>query len=166
MIHLLPLLPSASLCLGCKISWVLRALQLLLVLGFRVSLPMLTLSEISSFVSNSTPYSGLGPVSPAWEISVKFLVFLPAPSCHSWGVSMAFLWERKHSSSYLINCTLKDKQLLLRKTILLPGWPDDYTVLCVSREQVNTPPAKCSGPSLGSSVAGSRIQLSNARSVV
>ena len=86
--HLLPLLPSASLCLGCEISWILRALHALTCLqGFAHADFCL---KFSSFLaSNSTCYSGLDPVSPVWETFANLLLISATPSYHSWAVSMA-----------------------------------------------------------------------------
>ena len=125
----------------------------------------LCLKFSSSFLaSNSTPYSGLGPVSPAWETFAN-LLFLPAPAVTPGLCPWPLLAGTKALSVY-------HSQLYLEGQVTPPeennlaswfGQMDSHTVLCVSGEQGHNLPWKCPGVLSGSLVV--KNLPSNARSV-
>lgn len=163
--HLLPLLPSASLCLGCKISWVLRALHALTCLqGFAhadsvwnslLLFLLVILLPIQDWVQYHLP----GKHS---QISYSFL---PAPAVTPGLCPWPLLAGTKALSVYHF-------QLYLEEQVTPPeennpaswfGQMDSHTVLCVSREQEHNLPWKCPGVLSGSLVV--KNLPSNARSV-
>ena len=98
--HLWPLLPSASLRLGCEISWVLRALHALPCLQGFARADSVWNSLLLFLLVILLACLGLDPVSPAWEPFANLLLISAAPSCHSWALSTASP-PRSQSTLYL-----------------------------------------------------------------
>ena len=78
--HLWPLLPSASLRLGCEISWVLRALHALPCLQGFARADSVWNSLLLFLLVILLACLGLDPVSPAWEPLANLLLISAAPA--------------------------------------------------------------------------------------